>query len=96
MSLLVAPDHHLEIGPSYGSELLLFSHEVMSSYFVIPWTVACQALLSAEFLRQKHWSGLPFPSPGYLSDLGIEAVSHALAGGFFTTEPSGNPLEKET
>ena len=29
-----------------------------------PWTVACQAPLSKEFSRQEYWSGLPFPSPG--------------------------------
>ena len=29
-----------------------------------PWTVACLAPLSMEFLRQEYWSGLPFPSPG--------------------------------
>ena len=40
---------------------------------------------------QKHWSGLPFPSPGDLSDPGIEPGSSALAGGFFTTEPLGKP-----
>ena len=37
--------------------------------FVTPWTVACQAPLSMEFSRQEYWSGLPFPSPGDLSDL---------------------------
>ena len=31
--------------------------------FVTPWTVARQAPLSMGFSRQKHWSGLPFPSP---------------------------------
>ena len=30
---------------------------------------------------------MPLPSPGDLPDLGIESKSHALAGGFFTTEP---------
>ena len=52
--------------------------------FAAPWTVACQAPLSREFSRQQYWSGLPFPSPGDLSHPGIEAVSLALAGGFFT------------
>ena len=28
-----------------------------------------------EFSRQEYWSGLPFPSPGDLPDLGIEPVS---------------------
>ena len=39
------------------------------------------------FPRQEDWSGLPFTSPGYLSDSGIEPMS--LAGRFFTFEPSG-------
>ena len=43
--------------------------------------------------RQEHWSGLPFPPPGDLPDLGREStsMSPALAGGFFTTAPSGKP-----
>ncbi|ELR53965.1 hypothetical protein M91_16140, partial [Bos mutus] len=47
-----------------------------------------QALLSMGFSRQEYWSGLPFPPPGDLPDLGIEPmslISPALAGGFFTT-----------
>ena len=52
-----------------------------------PWTVAHQAPLSMEFSKQEYWSGLPFPSPGDLPDSGIERLSPALAGGFFTTEP---------
>ena len=27
--------------------------------FMIPWTIACQAPLSVEFVRQECWSGLP-------------------------------------
>ena len=52
------------------------------------WIVACQAPLSLGFSRQEFWSGLPFPSPGDPSNLGIEPVSlvsPALAAGFFTT-----------
>ena len=45
--------------------------------FVTPWTVACQALLSMEFSRQEHWSGLPFPSPGDLLNPGIKPNSPA-------------------
>ena len=40
------------------------------------------------FSRQEYWSGLPFPSPGDLSDPGIEPthlMSPALTGGFFIT-----------
>ena len=54
------------------------------------WTVACQALLSMGFSRQKYWSGLPYPPPGDLPDPKIKLespVSPILAGSFFTTEP---------
>ena len=40
--------------------------------FVTSWTVARQTPLSMEFLRQEYWSGLPFPTPGYLLYPGIE------------------------
>ena len=40
-----------------------------------------------RFPRQEYWSGLPFPSPGDLPDLGTEPVSPALADGLVTTEP---------
>ena len=46
------------------------------------------------FSRQEYWSGLPFPSPGYLPYPGIKPVSPAyltLAGRFFTNEPLGKP-----
>ena len=55
--------------------------------FATPWTVAHDAPLSVGFRRQEYWSGSPFPSPDDLPDPGIEAVSPALAGRFFTTEP---------
>ena len=50
--------------------------------FETPWTH--QAPLSMGFSRQEYWSGLPFPPPGDFPDPGIEPVSPALAGGFFT------------
>ena len=55
--------------------------------FVTPWTVAHQAPLPMGFPRQEHWSGLLFPSPGYLPDPGIEPaapVSPALQAYSFT------------
>jgi len=47
---------------------------------VIPLTVAHQAPLSMGFPRQEYWSGRrnPFPSPGGLSDPGIEPRLPAL------------------
>ena len=44
------------------------SHPVMSDSFLIPWTVAHQALMG--FPGQESWSGLPLPSPGHLSSPG--------------------------
>ena len=41
--------------------------------------------------RILQW--LPFPSPGVLPDPGIKPASPALAGGFFTNELPGKPLE---
>ena len=53
--------------------------------------VAHHAPLSMGFPRQEYWSRLPFSSPGDLPNPGIEPMSPALAGGFFTTEPQGKP-----
>ena len=51
------------------------------------------APLSMEFSRQEYQSGLPFPSPGDLPDSGVEPGPPVLAGGFFTTEKPGKPVE---
>ena len=48
------------------------------------------------FSRQEYWSGLPFPSPGDLPDLGIEPGSPALEADALTSEPPGMPhLQKK-
>ena len=59
------------------------------SPFICYHSVTRQAPLSVGFSRQEYWSGLPFPPPGDLPNPGIEPMSPALAGGFFTTEPPG-------
>ena len=57
--------------------------------------IARQAPLSMGFSRQGDWSGLLCPLPGDLPDPGIKlpfiasAVSPALTGEFFTTDPPG-------
>ena len=56
-----------------------------------PRTVGQQAPLSMGFPRQEYWNELPFPSPGDHPNLGIEPVSPALVGGFFTIEAPGKP-----
>ena len=80
---LVSRDSHLPLGT------VLYFACVLSQFpfFVTPWTVAHQALLSRGFSRQEYWSGLPFPSPGDLPNPGTKPVSPAspaLAGRFFT------------
>ena len=71
--------------------VVLFSHSVMPDSFATPWTAAHQTPLSMGFPRQEYWSGLPFSSLWDLPDPGIEAVSAALAGRFFTAEPPKKP-----
>ena len=48
------------------------------------------------FSRQEYWrgSGLPFPSPGDLSDPGIKPGSPALWADALPSEPPGNPKSK--
>ena len=78
---------------------LLFSSSVSNfsvQFLANLWTVAHQAPLSLGFLRQEYWRWLPFPPPGDLPDPGMELTtpaSPALAGKFFTTEPSGKPKQ---
>ena len=42
----------------------VLSHFSHVWFFVTPWIIVCQALLSMEFSRQEYWSGLPLPPPG--------------------------------
>ena len=81
----------------HQSEKRMLSYEsVLSKQYVCaqscltlrPHGLALLAPLSMEFSRQEYWSGVPFPTPGYIPDPGIKAMSlasPALAGGFFTT-----------
>ena len=62
-------------------KLKLLSHVQL---FVTTRTIAYQAPPSMGFSRQEYWSGLPFPSPGDLPDLGIVPASPAFVGRHFT------------
>ena len=64
------------------------SHSVVSNS-ATPWTIACQAPLSMDFSRQEYWSGLPFPSPGDLSDPGIEPTCPVLQADSLQSEAPG-------
>ena len=59
--------------------------------FATPWTVAHQAPRSMGFSRQEYWSGLPFPSPGDLTDPGIEPGSPAVQADTLLSDLPGKP-----
>ena len=63
-----------------------FSH---GQLFAAVWTVACQALLSMEFSRQRYWSGLLCPLPGESSRPRDRTQVSCVAGRFSTAEPPG-------
>ena len=44
-----------------------------------------------EFSRQEYWSGLPFPSPGDLLNIGIEPKAPAWQADSLLSEPPGKP-----
>ena len=44
-----------------------------------------------RFSRQEYWSGLPFPSWGYLPNPGVKPRSPALQVDSLPSEPSGKP-----
>ena len=68
-SLLLSPlDSKTKV---FSSMLFLLNCSVLFISFGQP----CQTPLSMGFPRQEYWSGLPFPSPGALSDPGIEPAS---------------------
>ena len=75
------------------AEILYFSRMVVGGLvakscltLVTSWTVGRQAPLSIGFSRQEYWSGLPFPSPGDLSDPGIKPGSPELQADSLPTE----------
>ena len=74
----------------------MFSGYVVFDSFVTPESAAHQSPLSMGFFRQEFQSGLLFPTPGDLPNSGVEPASSAtpaLAGRFFTPEPSGKSIE---
>ena len=89
-----APRHHPRPKVMCVLSHLSCFQKLMCVFSATPWTVACQAPLPTEFPRQEYWNGLPFHSPGDLPNPGINPVTPALAGRFFTAEPPGKPKVK--
>ena len=63
------------VHPGMGTGLpyisVCVSYSVISDSLQPLGCIAYQAPLSIEFSRQEFWSGLPFPSPGYLPNPGL-------------------------
>ena len=59
-----------------------------------PLTAAYQAPPSMGFSRQEYRNRLPFPSPGDLSNPGIEPRSPTLQADALASEPPGKPRNK--
>ena len=69
----------------------MLSHFSCVQLFVTLWIEAHQVPLAMGFSRKEYWSGLPFPSPGDLPDLGIESNSLVLQADSLLSEPPGKP-----
>ena len=101
LTLLMMRTHHHNHPKDLGAELRadwkwkcsLFSPNWL---FTTLWTVAHKTPLPKEFSKWAYWSGLPFPSPGDLSNPGIKPRSPALQADFSPSEPPGigNPNQK--
>ena len=61
--------------------------------FAILVNVAHQAPLPKGYSWQDYWSGLPFPSPGYISDPELEPSCPTLHADSLPSEPPWKPLE---
>ena len=84
-----------EVSPHTGQNACLVTCQPCSTLCDTMDYIACQAPPSMGFFRQGHWSGLPSPPPGDLSDPGIELLSlmsPVLARGFFTTSITWDAL----
>ena len=87
----ISPSHQDNSQPVFCSAAAVLS---CVQLVATPWTLVHLAPLSMGFSRQEYWSGLLFPPPGDLPNPEIKPgspASPALAGGFFTPEPSGKP-----
>ena len=79
---LVKPENKPHIVPTQNCML---SHSVVSN------SLQPHAPLSMGFPRQEYWSEVPIPSPGHLSNPGIEPWSPALQADSLPSEPPGKP-----
>ena len=60
------------VGPCHLFYVCVYVCIVCNS-FATPGTILCQTPLSIGFPRQEYWSGLPFPTPEDVADLGYQS-----------------------
>ena len=83
-----------EKGATFKYLFFQFVFQSTSNSSVLCVGVFSHSVVSMGFSWQECWSGLPFPTPGDLSNPGIQPTSlasPALAGRFFTTAAPGKP-----
>ena len=73
----------------YNCALIHFSRVQLC---IILWSVVHQALHPIGFSRQEYWSGLPWPPPGDLPDLGIKPASFTLQADSLSLSHQGSPI----
>ena len=72
--------------------MCLLRHFSRVQFFETLWPIAHQNPHSVGFSRQEYWSGLPFPPPGALPNLGIEPESPALQADSLPLNHHHSPL----
>ena len=85
----ITNDDMMSMGRVKITSWMCCSVALSCSTLVTQWTVVHQAPLTMGFLRQEHWSGLPFTSPGDFPNPGIAPRSPALQVDSLSTEPLG-------
>ena len=64
--------HKIQAVIDQKQSFLLFSHKVLSDSLQPYGLEPSKCLCPWQFSRQEYWSGLSFPSPGDLPDLGTD------------------------
>ena len=83
--------HYAKWNKSDRERQVLYDHTKWRSLscvwlFETPWTIQ-----SLEFFRPEYWSGLRFPPPGDLPNVGIKSRSPALQANSLPAEPQRKP-----
>ena len=78
----------------FNSTIMYFMYWSVLSCSVLTDFLRDQVPLSRGFPRQEYWSGLPFPSPGNLPNLGIELWSPTLQASLYCLSHQTLPFQQ--